>query len=234
MLKIVIIDDNYEYIESLFNIIASNKLKKFEILGIFSDGKKALDYILTENIDVILLDLNMPNFNGIEMIEKLQNSDIKSKIITMTADSSFMIKLIQKNLIVYRSFIKPFDIKHLIYILNELETSSSSTIRDSIINLLNNFHFNKNTIGYLYIIDCLELCIKNNYHAMPKSKAIYEKIANIHNNNYLKIGWNIDKSIKAMNRFTTDEIKNKFFQNDKMPSTKSFINCMLNNLYSKI
>lgn len=232
MLKIVIIDDNFEYVESLFNMLSSKEIKDFEISRIFSSGKNALNYILNEKIDVILLDLNMPNINGIEIIEQIQNYGINTKIITMTADNTLMLELLQKNLKVYKTLIKPFDIEYLVEILKGLDSKDSDKIKDKIITLLDNFYFNKNNIGYLYIVECLELCIKNGYSVMPNSSFIYKQIADMHKlTNSLKVGWNIDKTIKVMNHLTKPEAKNAFFPNDNMPSTKSFINCMLNNIY---
>ena len=96
MLKIVIIDDNYAFVESLYNELESKNIKNFNVLRIFSNGKNALDYILNENIDVILLDLNMPNLNGIELIEQIKNANIKTKIITITGDNTLMLELLQK------------------------------------------------------------------------------------------------------------------------------------------
>lgn len=232
MLKIVIIDDNYAFVESLYNELESKNIKNFNVLRIFSNGKNALDYILNENIDVILLDLNMPNINGIELIEQIKNANIKTKIITITGDNTLMLELLQKNLNIYKSFMKPFNIEILIDTLNELINTNSNNVRENIINLLDNFYFNKSNIGYSYLIDCLEICIINNYTAMPSSKIIYTKISNIYKkDNYLKVGWNIDKSIKVMNNLTSTNIKEKFFPYGNIPSTKNFINCILDHLY---
>ena len=69
MIKVLIIDDNYEYVQNLFNILNENIDNDIKIEKICGDGKIALDYILNSNIDVILLDLNIPNINGIEILK---------------------------------------------------------------------------------------------------------------------------------------------------------------------
>ena len=56
---------------------------------------------------------------------------------------------------------KPFNIEILIDTLNELINTNSNNVRENIINLLDNFYFNKSNIGYSYLIDCLEICIIN-------------------------------------------------------------------------
>lgn len=66
MKKILIVDNNAKYLEILFN----NLNKELDIIKICSNGKEALKYILNENIDIILLELNIPKINGIEILKK--------------------------------------------------------------------------------------------------------------------------------------------------------------------
>ena len=58
-----------------------------------SDGKEALDFIETNNIDNVLgvlLDLNMPNVNGFEVLEYFKNNNLFTKIpvAIVTGDDS--------------------------------------------------------------------------------------------------------------------------------------------------
>lgn len=57
--------------------------------------------------------------------------------------------LINSNLKVYKKLVKPFNIDNLVFLLDEIENSKND-IREKIINILDNFNFNKNTIGYMY------------------------------------------------------------------------------------
>lgn len=236
MLKLAIIDDNYEFVETIYNYLNDKRLYNIQIIKIFSNGENALNYILKEDLDVILLDLNLPKIDGIKIIEILQKAKKNIKIITISGDSFYMDSLLKSNLKVYKKLVKPFNIDNLIFLLDEIE-SSKNDIRENIINLLDNFNFNKNTIGYLYIIECIEFCLTNNFKIMPRSILIYNEIAKMHNHyNSKKIGWNIDKTIKLMNEETNSNIKMNFL-NNSMPSTKYFINCIIkrlnDNLYYK-
>lgn len=64
MLNILLVDDNYEYLEFMFNELSDQINKKLKIVKIYSDGEKALDYIMNTKIEVILLNLNIPKVNG--------------------------------------------------------------------------------------------------------------------------------------------------------------------------
>ena len=44
-----------------------------------SDGKQAIDILLTDTFDIILTDLHMPNFSGLDLIKYVRN-DLKKNI----------------------------------------------------------------------------------------------------------------------------------------------------------
>lgn len=53
-----------------------------------NDGKKALDSIKREKFDLILLDLGLPGFSGLDVIKSLREEGIESKnIVIFTASS---------------------------------------------------------------------------------------------------------------------------------------------------
>ena len=50
-----------------------------------SDGNKATEFLLQKQVDLILLDLKMPNKDGFGVLKDLQEKNIKSKVIVLTA-----------------------------------------------------------------------------------------------------------------------------------------------------
>ena len=52
------------------------------------NGREALDLLLNQDIDVVLLDINMPVMNGIDFLYELENKKLKKKIVVITADTS--------------------------------------------------------------------------------------------------------------------------------------------------
>ena len=56
------------------------------------DGQVALDIIESEEIDILLLDIQMPRVDGFSVLKKLKTQDISFKVLALTASSSVEIK----------------------------------------------------------------------------------------------------------------------------------------------
>lgn len=85
-IQTMIADDHPLFVEGLKMILSSNDL--LQIAGIANDGKQLL-YLLTQqpNIDLILLDVNMPNLNGLDTIKYIKQSFGSSKVLMLSAYS---------------------------------------------------------------------------------------------------------------------------------------------------
>lgn len=79
-MKILIADDEKEIVEAIKEFL----IKKEYSVDIALDGKKALDLIKIKDYDLILLDENMPELTGLEIVEYIKNLHLKSKIIMLT------------------------------------------------------------------------------------------------------------------------------------------------------
>ena len=233
MLKVLIVDDNYEYMQNLFNIINENIDNNIKIVKICGDGKTALEYILNTNLDIILLDLNIPNINGIEILKVLKEKNLEKNVIVITGESEMLLNLIKNNLSVKQIFIKPFNYQDLMHTFESIINDSlNNEKRSKILKILNVFNFNKSNIGYKYIEKCITYCVEKNYKSIYKIKDLYKEISL--NDNYineLNISWNISKSIQTMNRFTDNKTLQKYFPCNTSPTPKVFINQILNMYY---
>ncbi|SMH70760.1 response regulator [Candidatus Nitrosotalea okcheonensis] len=85
MMKILLIDDN----ESITEMMSKYLRGKGHECIVTNDGRNGLTLIEQEKFDVILLDLAMPEFTGVDVIDHLyKNGEIgKHKIILFTASS---------------------------------------------------------------------------------------------------------------------------------------------------
>lgn len=81
-MKILIIDDEPELVEILS--IALNGAH--EVITAYN-GKDGLDLALAQNPDLIISDINMPQMDGLTMLEKLRNTGFKKPLIFVTAYS---------------------------------------------------------------------------------------------------------------------------------------------------
>lgn len=84
-MKVLVVDDNKEITDMLSDFLS---LSGMEVI-ICNDGKRGLDLILEGNYDKVLLDLAMPEFSGVDVIEDLQKKNFQnmSKILIFTASS---------------------------------------------------------------------------------------------------------------------------------------------------
>jgi len=91
-------------------------------------GKKAYEIYLKKKPDIILSDINMPNLNGLSMISKIREKDLKTKIIIMSAhsDKDKLLHAVELNLVTY--LVKPIKIETLKEVLlNTLQSIKSSS-----------------------------------------------------------------------------------------------------------
>jgi len=122
-MNILGIDDN-EDILKLVDTVLSSKGHNFTPAG---NGKEGVKLIEEQNFDAVLLDLAMPEFSGMDVIESLKKSNkLKDqKIILFTASSATdkEIRELVQNEGVSSCIRKPVDIKTLIKEVEEVVKS---------------------------------------------------------------------------------------------------------------
>lgn len=57
------------------------------------DGQDALDYALSTEYDVIILDVNLPKFDGFTVVSKLRENECNTPVVFLTARDSIMDKV---------------------------------------------------------------------------------------------------------------------------------------------
>jgi len=85
-IRVVIADDVEVITQSLKAVL--EKDERIEVIGIANDGEEEWNKILELKPDLVFTDNQMPKLNGIQVIEKMFNSDIanKPKFVLVTAD----------------------------------------------------------------------------------------------------------------------------------------------------
>ena len=85
-IKILIADDHALVRQGIKRVL--NFENDLEVIGEAEDGQKALGMTLVMQPDVLLLDLNMPVTDGLEVARQLQAARCKTKIIVLTIHDS--------------------------------------------------------------------------------------------------------------------------------------------------
>lgn len=225
MLNILIVDDNKALDIQLYNYIKNNS-NNINIIGLATNGKEALDFLKSRKIDIILLDLEMPEVNGLELIKTMQETKKfkQTKIIVISSHIRLINEVYSKEYIVEHIFIKPFDFSILIQYINTIEIENMDIdIYNRIEKLLSNFDINTNTIGYNYLVDSIFLATKEPCLLEKLNKSLYLEVSKKHNVSSNKVKWNIEKIIRSIIRYTSLSIIHSFFQYTTNPSPKVFI-----------
>lgn len=79
-MKILIADDEIRIVDILVKFIESKGLKADQAL----DGKKALDLLKEQDYDIVFLDVNMPEFTGLEVTRYIKEKKPQTKVIILT------------------------------------------------------------------------------------------------------------------------------------------------------
>lgn len=81
---ILIVDDSALMRRILSDIVETDK--RFAVTGLAANGLEALDLIIKDKrkYDIILLDINMPIMNGLELLEKMIEYNIRTKVIIIS------------------------------------------------------------------------------------------------------------------------------------------------------
>lgn len=88
MYSLIIIDDEFKIREGLINLFPWSNIG-FKIVGEFSNGKQALEFLQHNHVDVILTDIKMPVMSGIELSHILSEQNCKSKLVFLTGYQDF-------------------------------------------------------------------------------------------------------------------------------------------------
>jgi two-component system response regulator YesN len=88
MFRVVIADDEEIIRNGLKNLLESYDLN-LSVVGTAQDGEEALNLIHMYQPEIILMDINMPFINGLEVIEKIKELDSNSKIIIISGYDQF-------------------------------------------------------------------------------------------------------------------------------------------------
>lgn len=128
-MRILIVEDEF----NLADVILSRLKKEKYAVDIFCDGEEGLESALTNIYDLIILDVMLPNMNGFEILRKIREKNIKSKVIMLTAKTQLEDKLTGLNQGANDYITKPFHIDELVARVNvQLRNTDNEVAKDYI------------------------------------------------------------------------------------------------------
>jgi len=112
VLKCLAIDDEPVALDILEDYIA--KVPFLECEGVFRDPLKALDYLRKNSVDLIFLDINMPDLTGIQFLKTLKKQPL---VIFTTAYSEYALESYDYDAVDY--LLKPIEFERFIKASNK-------------------------------------------------------------------------------------------------------------------
>lgn len=82
-IKVLIAEDSLDFAKITKEFLSDNE--NIEVVGIANDGEEALHMLKSLNPDVLILDIIMPKLDGLGVLEELNNTNSKAKVIITSA-----------------------------------------------------------------------------------------------------------------------------------------------------
>ncbi len=83
--KILVVDDSALMRRVLCDIINSDK--RFEVAARATNGLEAFDLLSRNQYDAVVLDVNMPKMNGLQLLDELRKYKIRAKVMMASTDT---------------------------------------------------------------------------------------------------------------------------------------------------
>lgn len=234
-ISVLIADDNLEFVDLLKEYM--DQYDDINVVGIAKDGMQALEMIKSIKPDVVVLDVIMPNIDGIGVLEKLatQQMDRKPLFIMLSAigQDVFIQKAVSLGAEYY--IIKPFDVEVLVTRIRQLYEEkylSAFSIRSvnknmefanadaldrtydievEVTNLMHEVGIPPHMAGYQYLREAIVLIVKNSKMYSSITKSLYPAVAQKFNTTSQKVERAIRNAIEsAWSRGNLDTIDSLF------------------------
>ena len=114
-MKCLIVDDNKLARMALTELLTQTKLVK--IVGECSNGMEAYEFIKSNNVDLVFLDIEMPGMSGIDLLKSLPDPPI---IVFSTAKKNYAVDAFELNVADY--LVKPVAMPRLLQALQKAQS----------------------------------------------------------------------------------------------------------------
>ena len=230
-IKIIIVDDNRNLCQMLQNYLQAQE--DLSIVGEAHNGLEAMDLIQTREPDLIILDLVMPNLDGLGVLERIngKTSMTRPKIIMLTAFGQESLTHQAMELGVDYFILKPFDLavlgKRIRTLTQDLPSSaptqysttspvvttggSGLNLFSEVTNVMHEIGIPAHVKGYQYIREAILMVVEDASLLGAVTKELYPDVAKKYDTASSRVERGIRHAIElAWERGHTDTLKQIF------------------------
>lgn len=124
MIRCVAVDDEPKALEVIQRHASRSSVLNLE--QTFTDPFEAIEYVNSQAIELVFLDINMPDINGLQLVEHFRH---KPLVVFTTAHSAYAIESYQVEAIDY--LLKPFDYARFLKAVSRAEERLKALSRSS-------------------------------------------------------------------------------------------------------
>lgn len=208
--KVLIAEDNMAIYSTYKDILSADK--SIEIIGHAQDGLSAIEMYNKTNPDVFLLDLGLPEKNGIEIVNELSNSEeSKCDIIVVSGDTELRQQLFNTKK-VYRIIPKPFDSELLTQTIHKLKKEQvlSSFPKEKYYELLLKLKLKPYSRSCKVLTSMVKLAYQD-ISLLENMNNLYTTLAYKNHCPPQKIKESLRSSIRIANRYSSRSVLNSLF-----------------------
>lgn len=116
-MRAILVDDERLSLHYFGNLLTT--FKEIHLIGSYSNSLEGLAQIIEQKPDVVFLDIEMPEMNGIELAEQLERHSLQTKIVFVTAFNEYAVQAFELNAIDY--LVKPVQKERLHKTIHRLQ-----------------------------------------------------------------------------------------------------------------
>jgi len=205
-LTLLYVEDDHELREQFVRVLKPRFKQVFEA----EDGIEALEMYEKHHPHMMVIDINLPKMDGLEVIEHIRKKDKNTPIVILSAysDQEKLLRAVKLGLSEY--LIKPVPSKKLLTLLDEMALMYLPSINKQNVTVLKN--------GYLWEKDEMSLAFYDEFISLTKRERIF-----------------LDFMIKQVDRVVTFEsLANFIWETEKSEITYSSLSHLLKRLRKKL
>ena len=83
-IRVILADDHQIFIEGLKTVLKHHENIDCEVIGTAQTGEALLNLMQVAKVDLLVLDLNLPDMDGLELLKSIRKANSDTKIIALT------------------------------------------------------------------------------------------------------------------------------------------------------